>query len=159
MKLKKNVKQSGRISKPKEPNLKLAKKKAWGVFSQYIRLKNADVNDLVCCVTCFTKKHWKEIHAGHFIDGRNNTVLYDERLVHPQCFHCNSKMPGCLGGNKVPYTIFMSKKYTMKEIEEFQGLYFNSKPMKAWEHLEIFSKYTKLFNQLVKDRENGIIKN
>ena len=132
-----------------------AKNKAWAVFSRYIRLKYANEFDIVVCVTCGVKKHYKEAHAGHFIDGRNNTVLYDERLVHPQCFHCNAKCPWCLGGNKVAYTIFMSKKYSMQEIEDFQNMYFTSKPMKAWEHLEVFEKYTKLLNELIEKRKQG----
>lgn len=125
--------------KVKKPSVKLARKKAWAVFSRYIRLKYSDFEGFCKCVTCGISKSYKEMHAGHFIDGRNNTVLYDERLVHPQCFHCNSKQPGCLSGNKVAYTVFMMKTYgyTPGQIEEFQGLYHTSKPMKAFEHDEI----------------------
>lgn len=129
--------------KRKKSDLKKAKEKAWAVFSQYIRRKYADSEGNCKCVTCDTTKHWKELHAGHFIDGRNNSVLYNEQLVHPQCFHCNSKMPGCLGGNKVAYTIFMATKYclTIEEIEKLHNLYFTAKPMKAFEHDEIREKY------------------
>ena len=132
---------------------KLAKKKAWAVFSKYIRLKNADSFGMVKCVTCKTVKHWKEVHAGHFIDGRNNSVLYDERLVFVQCFHCNSKIPGCLGGNKVAYTLFMINEqgYTLEQIEEFQKLYFTSKPMKDYEHEEIEQKYKQKLKELEKN--------
>jgi hypothetical protein len=120
-----------------------AKKKAWTVFSQYIRQKYALPDGQCQCVTCDKWDHWKNLHAGHFIDGRNNSVLYNEKLVHPQCFHCNSKRPGCLSGNKVRYTIFMAHKYclTMEEIEALQNLYFKSKPMKPHEHLEVLEEY------------------
>ena len=127
----------------KKSDLKKAKAKAWAVFSQYIRRKYADEDGNCRCVTCGTVKHWKELHAGHYIDGRNNSVLYNEQLVHPQCFHCNSKMLGCLGGNKVAYTIFMATKYclTMEEIGKLQNLYFTAKPMKAFEHSLVEEKY------------------
>ncbi len=147
---KKALSKGFKCQKIKLPSVSKAKKKAWEVFSQYIRRKYADVNGNCQCVTCNIIKPYKELHAGHFIDGRNNTVLYDERLVHPQCFHCNSKLPGCLGGNKVAYTLFMAKKYclSMDQIAELQSLYFTSKPMKAYEHMEVFTKYTKLLEAL-----------
>ena len=137
------------MGKLKSP-LKLAKEKAWKYFSLYIRLKNADSDGNVKCVTCNVRKSYKEMHAGHFIDGRNNSVLYDEKLVHPQCFHCNSKMPGCLGGNKVAYTLFMinEKGYSLEQIEEFQNLYFTSRPMKEYEHKEIEEKYKQKIKEL-----------
>ena len=94
---------------PKAKNLTWYKNKAWSLVSRYVRRLNADYNGYVTCVTCGVKKHWKEMHAGHFVDGRNNTVLFDERLIHPQCFHCNSKHPGCLTGNKIQYVLYMKK--------------------------------------------------
>ena len=129
--------------KPKKLTSPQAKKKAWAVFSQYIRQKYALPNGQCQCVTCNKWDHWKNLHAGHFIDGRNNTVLYNEKLVHPQCFHCNSKQPGCLSGNKVSYTIFMATKYCLniEEIKALQNLYFSSKPMKTFEHLEVLELY------------------
>jgi hypothetical protein len=139
-----------KIAKPKKISAAKAKDKAWKVFSQYIRRKYADFLGYASCVTCGIRKHYKDLHAGHFIDGRNNTVLYDERLVHPQCFHCNSKHPGCLSGNKVAYTVFMMKTYgyTVEEIKRFQDMYYSSKPMKAWEHDEIRIKYEQKLKEL-----------
>lgn len=137
-------------SKIKKPSVTKEKKKAWAVFSQYIRRKYADTFGMVKCVTCGIVKHYKEMHAGHYIDGRNNTILYDEMLVHPQCFHCNSKHMGCLAGNKVAYTVFMIEKYglTIQGVKALDNLKHNSKPMKAYEHQEIYKKYSELNAQL-----------
>src|SRR3990167_9020671 len=73
-------------------NKKRAKDRAWAAFSRYIRMKYANKSGMVECITCHTFKHWKEMQAGHFVDGRNNTVLFDERLVHPQCLTKESKI-------------------------------------------------------------------
>jgi len=110
--------------KQKESTHKKLKKKAWKYFSLYIRLKGADKDGNCQCVTCGVTKHFKELHAGHFIDGRGNAVLFDERLVQVQCFRCNSKLPGCLAGNKVKYTLFMinDRGWSLDAIEHFEKL-------------------------------------
>lgn len=118
------------------------KDKAWSAMSKYIRLKNSDEYGNCICVTCGKTKHWKEIHAGHFVDGRNNTVLFDERLVFPQCFHCNSKRPGCLAGNKVKYFLYMkSLGYTDDELEAFDNMKHQTKKLSIAELKEIQDYY------------------
>jgi hypothetical protein len=139
------------VAKRKKSEHTKLKEKAWANFSKYIRLKNADKDGNCRCVTCGVTKHWKEIHSGHFIDGRSYAVLFDERLVHPQCFHCNGKHWGCLSGNKVRYTLFMlSKGYTKEEIEGFDNLKHTTVPMKDYQLQEILDTY----KQKVKDLEN-----
>ena len=77
------------------------KKETWKLFSLYIRLKYADDNGYVSCCTCGIKKHYKEMQAGHFIAGRNNSILFEEKCVHPQCGRCNVYKHG----NTVEYFI------------------------------------------------------
>ena len=59
------------------------------VFSLYIRQKYADDNGNVACYTCGKAKHWKELHAGHFVSRRHLCTRFDERNVKPQCPGCN----------------------------------------------------------------------
>lgn len=66
-----------------------AKQKAWKAFSLWVRLSNSDTEGFVFCYTCGQKKHYKVMNAGHGIGGRNNAVLFDERIVKPQCVGCN----------------------------------------------------------------------
>lgn len=82
---------------PKRSPKQKAKAAAWKAFSEYIRLRDP------FCVTCGGPNQ----HAGHFIDGRHNAVLFSEMGVHSQCYHCNVG----LKGNKVEYWLFMEKKY------------------------------------------------
>ena len=86
----------------KTPNAK-AKQRAWAAFSLYIRTRDPK------CVTCGADSK----QAGHFIDGRNNAVLFSEEGVHGQCAMCNVY----LHGNKLKYWVFMEKTYGRETID------------------------------------------
>ncbi|MCK9370652.1 recombination protein NinG [Candidatus Dojkabacteria bacterium] len=131
-------------------DLTRAKDKAWKEFSRYIRVKYA--NDCGCakCVTCNSLMHWKDLQAGHFIDGRGGAVLFNEKIVFPQCCKCNV----FLKGNKVSYTLFMLKSHTQEEIAEFEGLKFLTKKRTVKDYKKIERTYrTKFFQRL---KELGI---
>ncbi len=123
--------------KKKTSRSKRAKNRAWNLFSLYIRLRAADDDGYVECVTCGTKRHYKKMQAGHFIDGRKNAVLFDERIVYPQCYRCNV----ALNGNKVAYTLFMLKKHTRAEIAGFEALKNEIRRYKAEDYEDIADKY------------------
>lgn len=118
-------------------SLKSAKAKAWKLFSEYIRRRGADHNSYQQCVTCKKQVPWSELHAGHFIDGRNNSVLFDERLVWPQCVTCNVFRHG----NKIEYFKFMRTKYSEKKIFEFENLKHAVKKMREADYKELQEKY------------------
>lgn len=119
------------------------KAKVWKLFSQYIRRKYADFEGNVTCVTCGVVKPWKEMQAGHFVDGHGNAIMFDEQLVHPQCFKCNFKSFGCLAGNKVKYTLFMMKKYALspEQIEEIENRKHQVRIFKIPELQTIYEHY------------------
>lgn len=76
------------------------KKKAWSVFSKYIRLRDClETTGTIGfgkCVTCGTRYPFKELQAGHILDGRTGMQFLDERGVFAQCYACNV----CKHGNK-----------------------------------------------------------
>ena len=113
------------------------KKKAWNTFSIFIRQKYADWKGYAKCVTCGIVKHWKELQAGHFIPGRHNKILFDERGVHPQCYRCN--VP--LKGNPRAYDAFMRKTYGVKVIKDLERLDRQSKQFTIPELEGIIKKY------------------
>lgn len=113
------------------------KKKAWTLFSIHIRTKYADWRGYVACVTCGIVKHWKEMQAGHFIPGRHNSILFDERGVFPQCYRCNIS----LKGNPRAYDAFM-RKYHLKDIKILEKLDTINKQFTPKELMEIIQKYT-----------------
>ena len=128
------------MKKKKKPK-GCSKATAWGWFSKYRRLLFADMNGMVKCVTCGKVEHFKEIHAGHFVASRNNTVLLMDELVFPQCSTCNK----WLSGNRNKYFKFMlDQGYTAEELDEFDNLRFKTKKMTPQDWKEQSDKYRKL---------------
>lgn len=130
--------------KTKKVKLSTVKKKAWDIFSKYIRLSNADENGMVQCYTCTTVKHWKQMQAGHGIGGRGNAVLFLEKIVKPQCVGCNMFAHG-------RYAVFTRKLIDELGIKEYDSIVSQSNvPIKysAEQYQEIYDKYESLFSML-----------
>lgn len=120
-----------------------AKNKAWAAFSLYVRTRDCilttGTTEWGACVTCGKVKHIKELQAGHYVDGRSNSVLFVEEIVNAQCYSCN-----CMkNGNKDSYNLFMLKKYSKKKIESFIGLKYEQKKYTVNDYKNIEKKYIK----------------
>ena len=76
------------------------------VFSIYIRTRKSK-NDIVECVTCGVKKHWKEVDAGHFVSRRHYATRWNPKNVHVQCKSCN----GFHGGQNYLMGNYINKTY------------------------------------------------
>ena len=102
--------------------LSKAKAKCWKYFSIYIRtrdcLKTTGDPEYGICVTCHKRFHFKQLQAGHYVQGRNNAVLFHEDLVHAQCAPCNLWK----GGNLTAYALYMFNTYGEKKMAEFELL-------------------------------------
>jgi len=59
------------------------------VFSQYVRLRVCDEYGFSDCFTCGTRRHWKEVDAGHFITRAKFATRWDPVNVQFQCKRCN----------------------------------------------------------------------
>jgi len=140
--------------KKKKLTLTKTKKKAWKQFSLYIRLRDSLKtigNTTQCkCISCGAIKDTTGvgcIHAGHFIGGRYNAVLFHEELVHGQCYHCNVG----LKGNWVPYERAMIKLYGREHVEELKLLGYKTKNHIKYtvnDYLEIEEKYKNKIKEL-----------
>lgn len=117
--------------------VKELKKDLWNIFSRYIRLRDSDWRGYSSCCTCGLTKQWKEMQAGHFIPGRHNSILFDERNVHAQCYGCNIRKQG----NTVKYFRFMQEKYGDEIIEELEKLDLQEKSFTEIELKEMIDKY------------------
>ena len=103
-------------------NNKAIKKKAWKMFSAYIRtrdcLKTTGTKEYGICYTCGKRLPYKETQAGHCISGRGNYVLLNEELVRIQGYSCNI-------GKSGNYDIFIPKiirEHSIKWYEEQKRL-------------------------------------
>lgn len=129
------------------------KEKAWKQFSRFIRLRDrledpetGFVTDFVKCCTCGVVKPWKEMQAGHFIPGRTNSILFDEKCCHAQCGACNVYK----NGNLIEYWPFMIKKYGMREINRQKKARVKSRKFTEEELVELCGHYKKLADELEK---------
>ena len=121
----------------KKIKLKIAKKRAWDAFSKYIRTKYKNKDGTLTCYTCGRNYPFKKMSSGHGIGGRNNSVLFDERIVKPQCAGCN-----IWGRGK--YAIFTRKLIDELGLEGYDDVVSNSQKTvqyKVYQYLEIEEKY------------------
>lgn len=131
----------------------LAKDKAWTAFSRYIRtrdcLRFTGTPDEGQCVTCNRFYPYKKLQAGHFIQGRGNAVLFDERLVYSQCLGCNGNPPMGKGGNYVEYFLFMEREWGRAKIDEFRDLKFQTVIYKEFDFVRIREEYDQKYHELL----------
>src|SRR3990167_1129532 len=120
--------------KPPPPVSKL-KRKLWKIFSEYIRRRSADWRGNASCVTCGVTKNWKELQAGHFVQGRHNMVLFDLKNTQVQCYVCNVVKHG----NLLEYYDYMLNNYGRDVIKELRSL---DKQNKQFTSLELLEKIT-----------------
>jgi hypothetical protein len=64
------------------------------IFSQLIRLKEADEFGMVKCFTCDEIKHWKQMQCGHFVKRAQMGTRFSEKNCRPQCKACNEHKDG-----------------------------------------------------------------
>lgn len=96
------------------------------VFSQWVRLSNADHSGYCTCITCEKRFHWKEIQAGHFMSRKHYSTRWDENNVHPQCVACNVYR----AGEQYKYSVFLGQ-YQAEE------LYLKSQELVKYTNVEL----------------------
>ena len=120
------------------------KKRLWDIFSKYIRRKYADHAGNLVCVTCGEVKHWKQMHAGHYIaKNMGSGIYFEEKNVHPQCPRCNL----WLRGNLAQYALFLLKTYGPQILEELDALRRSDVQLREPWYLEKISEYTEKANK------------
>ena len=129
------------MPKIKKPSRSKLIKKLDAVFSQYIRLSNAD-NDKNCvCITCAKVFFWKEIQAGHFMSRKHYSTRWSEENVKPQCCGCNVFKYG----EQYKYSIFLGKRLA-------EELYLKSKEIVKYSNvdiIEMIETYSKKLKKLL----------
>lgn len=98
----------------KKPTLRSLKNKLDGVFSQWVRRKDATSGGLAVCVTCHKVASWKELQCGHYVSRVYLSTRWDERNAAVQCGACNVLRRG----NYAEYTAFMLRKYGPSIIDD-----------------------------------------
>lgn len=94
--------------------------KLWKVFSVWVRMRDADENGYITCITSGRRVHWKEADAGHFISRKHLATKFDEQNVNAQSRHDNR----FASGKQYEYGLAIDKKYGKGTAEK---LYIKSK--------------------------------
>ena len=74
---------------PKKVSRKNLVKRLDNIFSQYIRLRNANAQGIAECYTCGKTDHWKRLQNGHFQSRKHYGTRWDETNCQVQCSACN----------------------------------------------------------------------
>lgn len=85
------------------------------------------------------------MQAGHFIQGRHHSVLFNELNVHPQCVTCNIFKHG----NLIPYYEFMVNTYGQCVIDELKEMDKKTKKFTVDELQEMIIEYKDKLQKLV----------
>lgn len=120
------------------------------IFSEYIRLRDANDFGYVFCCTCEKWDNWKYMDAGHYISkGNNHSILrWNEKDVHAQCKVCNQMKEG----NYEKYQDFMIKRYTPGEIGELHMMKNQEQKLTRFELKVKIDHYTRLVKELKKQK-------
>jgi len=114
----------------RQPSYKTLRKKAWDTFSLWVRKRDKGV-----CFTCGVRKHWKKMHAGHFI--HRDCLDFNEKAINCQCVRCNMH----LHGNLAIYAYNLAQKYGPAVIDELVLLSKKSRKFTRQELEDIIEKY------------------
>lgn len=138
----KRVKTKKALPKVKKTTLGKEKAKAWKAFSLWVRNRNA-VEGMNECYTCGKVLPIKELQAGHFIEGRTNSILFEEDILECQCQKCNIWDKG----NLTVFTFKKIKELGEDRVNELIQLKHVTKKYTIADYQEIAEKYTKLLDQ------------
>lgn len=115
-------------------------------FSKFIRIRDADENGIIICISCGKPVHWTKADAGHFIKRQFKSLRYNEKNVNGQCRKCN----WLLQGNDINYAKGLVKKYGEGILDELLATKNRTLPLGRFELKHIADYYRMKFNQLKK---------
>jgi len=96
------------------------KKTAWDAFAQWVRVRDCieatGYPFVGVCITCGKNFHISALHAGHMMAGRQNAKLFDEQLVHVQCYFCNFAP----GGKSKKFRKKMVEKHGEEQVSQWE---------------------------------------
>jgi hypothetical protein len=125
-------------TKVRKESVNAWKKKAWTVFSKWIRER-----DKYTCYTCGKVKeptsHASFMHAGHFISRTHNATLFHPDNSHAQYYYCNVRERGNigeyayrlsreLGAKRFNALLALGRTYKTFTVEELKAVYERYRP-------------------------------
>ena len=122
-----------KTKRKKLPNIQTLKKKAWRLFSEYIRKR-----DNYTCISCSRQCEKGKGVAGHFVPKSYGLSLYfDPKNVNFQCVPCNLFRHGNLSS----YAVALRKNYGPNILEELDAKRKEVKKYTRSEYMDLIEKY------------------
>ena len=137
----------------KEKKLSYYKDRAWKAFSEYIRTRDSKAG-FAKCATCEKVDEWRYLQAGHFVAGRNNSILFREDNCHAQCVGCNFFGKNSKSYGK--YFEFMKYHYGLERIDELMALSNRIVKYTQEDYIQIEIKYRNKIDDLEKESSESI---
>ena len=116
-----------KVPKPKHKSVKKLKKECRELLSRYVRLRDClrTTGTLAYCkcISCMKVIDYKTAQAGHFVDCRHNSTLFNLMNVNAQCPRCNVY----LDGNILQYRRALIALYSEEEVNELEDMAIEEK--------------------------------
>lgn len=117
-------------------------------MSIYVRLRDSDENGICRCVTCETRKPWRQMDNGHFIKRQHMATRYKETNCHSQCKKCNYFEQG----NDAKYEQFIIDKYGEDELNKLKAARHSTCKIGAFELKQLEKYYKEKAINLAKEK-------
>lgn len=129
----------------KKPDLKAKLDK---IFSEFIRLRDADSNGMVGCISCMKIDHWENVDCGHFVNRGHMSTRYNEKNCNAQCRKCNRFDEG----NSIGYTRGLIRKYGTQVIDELEILKHQESHLSDFDYEVLIKHYQKEVKRLREEK-------
>jgi hypothetical protein len=133
-----------RRKRPKK--LRSCMKYADTAFSKYIRLKYADSDFNVVCITCGESHPLVEMDCGHYVSRQHKSLRWSELNGHPQCRRCNRFNEG----RKDVYALKLIELYgpdILSELQQEKAKIIHPSPEEVWQIASLYKAKAKAILQ------------
>lgn len=147
---KKSEKIEGGKRKPKKQPLPALIRKADAITSQFIRIKFANKDGNVKCVSCPTVLHWKDAHCAHYVGRASKLTRWMEENLQCACPSCNVYRKE---HHMREFTFYMLDFYGREFVDELREL---EKKVLCADHVRRLAEDAiKDYSQRLKELENA----
>jgi hypothetical protein len=105
--------------------------KAAVTMQKLVRMKAADDNGYVSCVTCGRVAHYKTMDGGHYFSRRHTRLKLFTGNCHPQCKRCNMMMGDPIINDA--YRMYIINTYGQRRLDAMKKL-THLPPKKFYRH-------------------------
>lgn len=118
------------------------------MFSEYVRLRDADINGFTRCISCGKVEYWKDADCGHYINRKHLSTRWHEKNCHAQCRACNRFDEG----NSLGYAKGLIARYGHGVLDELEFIKHNNGKLSDFEGELLIKHYRGKIKELKKQK-------